>query len=62
MKEEFRARQKENPSGLQIADAAKRYGFVSVVAGEGLAALFRDLGAVSYTHLHLFPGLQNQNY
>lgn len=44
MKEEFRARQKENPSGLQIADAAKRYGFVSVVAGEGLAALFRDLG------------------
>lgn len=44
MKEEFRNRQKENPSGLQIADAAKRYGFVSVVAGEGLAALFRDLG------------------
>ncbi len=41
MKEEFRARQKAQPA---VAAAKKRYGFVSVLAGSGLAELFRDLG------------------
>ncbi len=44
MKEEFRARQKEQPEEPAIAEPAKKYGFVSVVAGEGLAALYKDLG------------------
>ncbi len=44
MKEEFRARQKEQPAEPVMAEPTKRYGFVSVVAGEGLAALYKDLG------------------
>lgn len=44
MKEEFRARQKEQPEEPAIAQPVKRYGFVSVVAGDGLAALYKDLG------------------
>lgn len=44
MKEEFRARQKEQPPEPAVAPAEKRYGFVTVVAGEGLAALSKDLG------------------
>lgn len=45
MKEEFRARQKEEESrGPEIAEPSKRYGFVSVVAGGGLADLCRELG------------------
>ncbi len=46
MKEEFRARQKEAPKQEEpeFAEPTKKYGFVSVVAGEGLAALCKDLG------------------
>lgn len=45
MKEEFRARQKEEAAkGPAIAENEKRYGFVSVVAGAGLADLCRELG------------------
>ena len=44
MKEEFRARQKEQPPEPKVAAPEKRYGFVTVVAGEGLAALSKDLG------------------
>ncbi|MBQ8893432.1 MAG: DAK2 domain-containing protein [Clostridia bacterium] len=44
MKEEFRERQKNQPAEPEIAEPAKKYGFVSVVAGEGLAALYKDLG------------------
>lgn len=44
MKEEFRERQKNAPAEPEFAEPTKRYGFVSVVAGEGLAALYKDLG------------------
>ena len=44
MKEEFRARQKSEPEAPAIAEPEKKYGFVSVVAGAGLAALCKDLG------------------
>ncbi len=44
MKEEFRARQKSEPQAPAIAEPEKKYGFVSVVAGAGLAALCKDLG------------------
>lgn len=45
MKEEFRARQKEEKAAEpEMAEPTKKYGFVSVVAGEGLAALYKDLG------------------
>ncbi len=44
MKEEFRARQKSEPQAPAIAEPEKKYGFVSVVAGSGLAALCKDLG------------------
>lgn len=44
MKEEFRARQKEAPPAPAIAEPVKPNGFVSVVAGQGLADIFRDLG------------------
>ncbi len=44
MKEEFRERQKNQPAEPAIAAPTKKYGFVSVVAGEGLAALYKDLG------------------
>ena len=45
MKEEFRARQKEEAeSAPAIAANEKKYGFVSVVAGAGLADLCRELG------------------
>ena len=44
MKEEFRERQKSQPAEPEIAEPTKKYGFVSVVAGEGLAALYKDLG------------------
>ena len=44
MKEEFRARQKEQPAEPDFAEPAKKYGFVSVVAGAGLASLYKDLG------------------
>ncbi len=47
MREEFRERQKNQPKEEQkpaYAEPTKRYGFVSVVAGEGLAALCKDLG------------------
>ncbi|MBQ8600503.1 MAG: DAK2 domain-containing protein [Clostridia bacterium] len=44
MKEEFRERQKNQPAEPAFAAPTKKYGFVSVVAGEGLAALYKDLG------------------
>ncbi len=44
MKEEFRARKKSEPEAPAIAEPEKKYGFVSVVAGAGLAALCKDLG------------------
>ncbi len=48
MREEFRERQKKQqakePPKPAYAEPTKRYGFVSVVAGEGLAALCKDLG------------------
>ena len=47
MKEEFRARQKNAPAEEKsdaIAEPTKKYGFVSVVAGSGLAAVCKDLG------------------
>ncbi len=44
MKEEFRERQKNQPAEPAVAAPTKKYGFVSVVAGEGLAALYKDLG------------------
>ncbi len=45
MKEEFRARQKEEAAAAPaIASNDKKYGFVSVVAGAGLADLCRELG------------------
>ncbi len=44
MKEEFRERQKNQPAEPAIAAPTKKYGFVSVVAGDGLASLFKDLG------------------
>ncbi len=46
MKEEFRARQKSAPAEPEnaLAEPTKKYGFVSVVAGSGLAAVCKDLG------------------
>ena len=44
MKEEFRERQKNQPAEPAIAAPTKKYGFVSVVAGAGLASLYKDLG------------------
>ena len=45
MKEEFRARQKEEAAAAPaIVGNEKKYGFVSVVAGAGLADLCRELG------------------
>lgn len=46
MKEEFRARQKNAPAEPEnaLAEPTKKYGFVSVVAGSGLAAVCKDLG------------------
>jgi len=44
MKEEFRERQKNQPAEPAIATPTKKYGFVSVVAGKGLAELYKDLG------------------
>ncbi len=46
MKEEFRARQKSEPAEPEnaLAEPTKKYGFVSVVAGSGLAAVCKDLG------------------
>ena len=46
MKEEFRARQKSAPAEPEnaLAEPTKKYGFVSVVAGAGLAAVCKDLG------------------
>ncbi len=35
----------EEPAGRKIAQPEKKYGVVAVAAGEGLAAVFRDLGA-----------------